>query len=65
MTGMVAKCADVPGPAEGSAFGTCTSVVWVEDSAATLTTAEMQELWPAVLIFFAGIFVWRLLRKVM
>lgn len=61
---VVAVCADAVPPASGDAFSECTQVVWVSD-VTQLTQEDIAELWPAVLLFFASIFVWRTLRKVL
>lgn len=61
----VAQCADSPAPPDGAAFSSCTSVVWVSSqSVSDLSQADIAELFGAVVVLFAGVFVWRALRKV-
>lgn len=62
---VIAVCADAPVLPDGAAFSECVDVRWVSDSSVTdLTPAEQAELFGAVAVFFAGIFVWRKLRGV-
>lgn len=61
----VAQCADVPVLPSGSAFTACTNVVWVTSTTvADLSPADVSMLFGAVVVLFAGVFVWRLLRRV-
>jgi hypothetical protein len=66
---MVAYCADEVAPAEGSAFDTCTSVVWEPEPSLLpdLTTDQAMQLSGAVLLLwivaYAGVVVRRTMRS--
>ena len=63
---LVPVCGDDPPLSEGSPFVECSSVVWVADQSSTdLRPEDIAELFPAIALFFASIFVWRFLRKVL
>lgn len=61
---VIAVCADAVPPADGDPLAECTSVIWVRDTT-QLTQAEVTQLFGAVAVFFALIFVWKKLRSVL
>ena len=67
MTRVVLVCGDDPPLPEGASYASCSSPVWVADRIATndLRPEDIATLFPAIALFFAGIFVWRHLRKVL
>lgn len=62
---LIAYCLDDPAPADGSAFATCTEVVWLEASSVlpALTAQQGMDIAAVVAMFWAVCWAGRLVVK--